>query len=68
MNIFASVLNIYSKEMKAQLQRQVAIRNIVSENKVTSQEHVAYLKYLEEIGHDDTVKHCRFKKIGSDRL
>ena len=31
------------KKMKAQLQRQVAIRNIVSENKVTSQEELLML-------------------------
>lgn len=43
MNIFALVLDIYSKKMKAQLQRQVAIRNIVSENKVTSQDELLML-------------------------
>jgi transcriptional regulator of arginine metabolism len=43
LNIFASKWNIHAFFMKAKLQRQVAIRNIISQNKVTSQEELLML-------------------------
>jgi transcriptional regulator of arginine metabolism len=52
MYIFASKMNIYSQQMKAKLQRQVAIRNIVSQNRVTSQDQLLML--LKRKGFDYT--------------
>lgn len=43
LNKFASYLYIYSFLMKARLERQVAIRRIVTENKVTGQEQLLML-------------------------
>ena len=52
MNIFAMHLNNYAILMKARLQRQVAIRKIVGNNRVTSQEQLLML--LKREGFDMT--------------
>ena len=35
-------------------------------NEVTRQECLAYVKYLEGIGSERKVKHCRYRKAGQD--
>ena len=52
MNIFAMHLNNYATLMKARLQRQVTIRKIVGNNRVTSQEQLLML--LKREGFDMT--------------
>lgn len=48
MNIFASVLNIYTKKMSEKLQRQMAIRRLIGEHNISGQESLLYL--LEQEG------------------
>jgi transcriptional regulator of arginine metabolism len=43
MNIFAALLYKYTKQMKAKMQRLVAIRELISDKEITSQEELVVL-------------------------